>query len=482
MQDAKAHIDEPRWAGVREVMAMSGPIILGSLSYTVMEFCDKAMVARIGTEALAATGSAALWSYTLGTVFIGVVGCVSTFSSQSLGRGNLDNCSRYAWQGIYLSILAGLLALLLWPLSTPLFTLMRHSAEVTALEITYFRIRLFGYIAIAWVTALGAFFQSVNRPMLPSYTAILGNALNLFLNYLLIFGKWGFPQLGVAGAALATVIALWFQVLLLQAIFLLPQFDANYGTRRTWRLELARVRELVRVGLPNGASMFFDIANWAIFTSFLVGSFGAVSLAAHTIALSFMHVSFMPALALNHGIAPIVGQWIGRGDYARASARTYTALRLACAYMFFMGVVFALFGGRLIGMVFSDDPTVIHLGHKMLILAAIFQGFDALTIVSIGALRGAGDTRWMMWVMFIAAYFLFLPLAYWLAFSMGGEAFGAWVGATIYIILLAGMMMYRFRSGRWREMRIFSEDEAPAPEPAAAAESFPLDVVSGRVK
>lgn len=464
MNESSPH-EEPRWAGVREVLGMSGPIILGSLSYTVMEFCDKVMVAQIGTDALAATGSAALWSYTLGTLFLGIIGCVSTFVAQCVGKGREDECGAYAWQGIYLSVAAGLAALLLWPLSGPLFHLMRHSDAITALELTYFRIRLLGYVGLAWGTSLSAFFQAVNRPMIPSYVAMLGNAVNLGLNYVLIFGKLGFPAFGVAGAAVATVISQYLQAAVLHAVFYNKLFDSGYATRKSWRFDPRRIRELIRIGLPNGFTMLLDIANWAIFTSFLVGGFGAAALAAHNVALSFMHVSFMPAMAVNQGIAPIVGQWIGRGDYGRAEARTYTAVRLTMVYMFCMGIVFAVFGGSLIDAVFSDDPAVIQLGARLLLLAAIFQGFDAVTIVTIGALRGAGDTRWIMWVMFFAAYFIFLPTATFLAVWMGGGAHGAWVGATIYIITLSGLLFYRFRSGRWRGFSIFSTDDAPASVP-----------------
>lgn len=456
-------IDEPRWTGVREVMMMSWPIILGSLSYTVMEFCDKWMVAYLGTEALAAVGSAGLWSYTLSTMLLGVVGCVSTFAAQSLGRGHKQDCARYAWQGIYLSVMAGVLALMLWPASGALFRAMGHSEVVTGMELSYFRIRLLGYIPMAWGTALAAFFQSVNRPRIPMYAAMAGNASNLVLNYLLIFGKFGFPCWGIAGAAVATVFSQVLQTGIQHVVFMSRAYDAEYGTRSAYPFDFSRLRELFRIGWPSGMSMFLDIFNWGIFTSFLVGHFGDVSLAAHNVALSFMHLSFMPAVAVNQGIAVIVGQWVGRGDIPRARARTYTAIRLCILYMFVMGLGFAAFGETLIGRVFSSDPGVIDLGRKLLLLAALFQAFDAINIVSLGALRGAGDTRWIMWAMFTAAYVFFLPLALVLAFWVHGGAFGAWVGATVYIILLSGVLFYRFYSGHWRHINIFTHTGGTRP-------------------
>ena len=190
-----------------------------------------------------------------------------------------------------------------------------------------------------------------------------------------------------------------------------------------------------------------------------------------------MHVSFMPAVGLNQGIAPIVGQWIGAGDIRRAKLRTYTAIKLATGYMLFMGIFFALFGGLLIEWIFSKDPQVISLGHRLLILAAIFQAFDATNIVCSGALRGAGDTRYMMWVTFLMAYTIFLPLALIFSFPMGGEAYGAWIAATIFIILLSFVLFRRFYGERWANINIFlsRKDIPPIPvNPQDAPAEKPL--------
>ncbi len=467
---APAQIDgEPRWTGTREVLAMAWPIILSSVSYTVMEFCDKWMVSQLGTAPLAAVGSASIWSFTLSTLLIGTVGCVSTFAAQSLGRGNLSHCANYAWQGLYLSFFVGALLLLLWPLAGPLFGVMGHSPEVTGLEMLYFRIRVIGYMPMACAVGLAGFFQAVNHPRVPMWVAILSVIANLIFNYLLIFGKFGFPALGVAGAAIGTVLAVYLHALLLLAIFLSARYDARFQSRSAWRFSPRRVRELIRIGAYSGGSMFLDVANWSIFTSFIVGSFGDVQLAAHTIALSFMHVSFMPAVAMNQAVAALVGQWVGRKDIPRAKHRTYVALRISAAYMFLMGIFFAVFGPQIIGGLFSDDPAVIALGHRLLLLAAVFQGFDAVNIICMGGLRGAGDTRWMMWVMFITAYLVFLPMALFCAFTLGGEAFGAWIAASLYIVGLSGMLFHRFHSEAWRDINIFSEEEEAAlPEPRQA--------------
>jgi MATE family multidrug resistance protein len=451
---------EGRWTGLREVMTISGPIILGSLSYTIMRFVDQMVVSRLGTEALAAMGSAGVWSYVMGCFVFGIVGCVSTFVSQCYGRGDLGQCARYTWQGVYVSLVAGVLALVMWPMTGPLFHLMGHSAEVTRQEITFFQIWLAGYAAIAWMTATSSFFQSVGRSSIPMYVTIAANVLNLALNLLLVFGLLGFPRLGIAGSALATVIAQWFQAIWLHAIFMSKPFHARFNSRRSFAPDFRRMAELVRIGFFGGLTIFMDVANWAIFTSFVVGHFGDVALASHNAAIGFMHLCFMPALGINQGICVIVGQYIGRKDFQTAIARTYTAIKVTSIFMFCSGLVFAFFGKHLIHAFFSQDPGVMALGHTLLILAALFQAFDAVNIVVLGTLRGAGDTFWVAVIVFVGAYFFFLPLSLLCAFVLGWGAVGAWIGATIYIITLSGVLLLRFRGGRWRDIRIFSAESA----------------------
>lgn len=443
--------------------------MLGTLSFTIMQFVDQLMVARLGTEALAAVGSSGLWSYILATPILGIVGCVATFASQSLGRGEREQCARYAWHGVYIALLIGLPVLFLWPLAQPLFEAMPHSPETTRLEIVYFRVRLLGYVFMAWQAALTAFFQSVNRPAIPMYAGIAANVVNVVFSYLLIFGKFGFPRWGVAGAAVATVLALALQALALQALFLSRAMNAAFGTRRAYGFDGTKIGELLRIGGPSGLHMFMDIANWGVFTSFLVGAFGTVQLAAHNAAINFMSLSFMPAVGLHYGITPIVGQWIGRGSIPTAKLRTYTAMRLAVGYMFLMGLIMGVFGKTLMRQAFSTDPEVIALGGLLLICAAVFQGFDAINIVAIGALRGAGDTRWMAIVTVVAAYGGFLPLAYYFAYPLNLGAFGAWIGATVYIIGLSGILFWRFHGERWRHLKIFAKDRLEAASTGSGA-------------
>jgi MATE family multidrug resistance protein len=298
---------------------------------------------------------------------------------------------------------------------------------------------------------------------------ITANLLNVALDYILIFGKFGLPAMGIAGAATATVIAVAFQAGVLHSLFLSRPVHRTYASRHAYALDLTKCKDLFRIGWPAGVSSFLDVFGWAIFTGFIVGSFGTIALGAHTAAINYMHFSFMPAMALSAAATAVVGQWIGRGDIDTAKARAYTAVKVGMAFMLCAALCFAIFGGTLM-RVFSEDPEVIQLGRFLLILAAIFACFDAVSIVLIGALRGAGDTRWIMWALTAGAYLVNLPLAWLFAVPLELGAGGAWIGATIYVISLSGVVLWRFRSEKWRNIRIFTE-ESPEEIPLPNAET-----------
>jgi MATE family multidrug resistance protein len=296
------------------------------------------------------------------------------------------------------------------------------------------------------------------------YVVVVANIFNIVVNYALIYGKLGAPQLGIAGAAWGTILSQYAQSAILLALILRNGEARKYNTRASWRFDAHRVWELLRIGFPAGISMFLDVATWGIFISFVVGRFGDVALAANNAAIAIMHISFVPALALNQAIAPIVGKWIGRGDIPRAKARTYTALKIGGAYMLLTGCTFATLGGIII-QIFTSDPEVIALGWQMLMMAAVFQLSDSVGIVLMGALRGAGDTRFVMWVTLTTAYGFFLPMATFLALVYPGGPFWAWVGAAAYIICLGMVLLWRFHGERWKHIQIFAGGESgPAVE------------------
>ena len=452
---------------VREVMAMGAPIIATMSSSTIMQFVDFWMVAQVGKAETAAVAPAGIAVFTLTAFLMGLARCTNTFVAQCFGRREYRECGPYAWQGLYIALAAGVVALGFRPLAPSLFRLMGHEPALQALEMTYFRIVL---LTIGFVTAnvtIASFFQAIGKPAVPMFITFVANAVNVGLNYVLIFGKLGLPALGLKGAALATVLATALQTGLLLAVFLRPGTSSQFGTRVGWRWSWLRTKQLLRIGLPAGLSFSLDIACWAVFIGFVVGRFGAEQLASSNVASQIMHLSFLPALGMGAATTALVGQYIGRDDPQGARLRAHTALKLTMLYMCTMGGIFFTFRRGLIGL-FRSEETIITLGSQILILAALFQIFDAIGIIMMGALRAAGDTRWPAVVTVSYSWFFFLPSSYFFGSVLGYRALGGWLAATLYVVLYGLTMWWRFESGRWEKIDIFQE-------PASSADAGPGD-------
>jgi len=445
----------PASSGMREVLRLALPIILSMASTTIMSFVNTWMVAMVGTAEVAAAMPAGIVIFTIESLAGGMVRCVGIFAAQALGRGAPREGSAYAWQGIYLSLAAGVFCFILWPWAPAFFSSFGHEPEVASLEVIYFRVRLWSLGPSVMIAALGAFFYGIHRPMILLVTTVVADVINVILAYALIFGKLGAPALGLRGAGLAIVFASALQALFLLAAFLSNPFHQAFATRSTLRPSYQRLRQLFHIGWPAGVQAALDILGWGLLIILLVGRFGKEHLAASNIAIQYMTISFMPALGLSLAATALVGKYIGAGRLELATRRTYETLFLAVGYMVSMGVIFFMFRNPLMSF-FSADPTVVAAGGPILICAALFQTFDAMGLTFIGALRGAGDTHWIAGATVALLLMAFAPL------SLGAVAFtdlkslGPWLGGTAYVILLGLVMWWRFTGRRWQEINIFT--------------------------
>jgi len=448
----------PTQTGLREILRLALPIIASMASATVAGFVDTWIVAQIGTTEVAAIMPAQVTAYTLTALPLGITQCVSTFAAQALGRGQRGEGAAFAWQGLYLSVFVGVACFLLWPLAPLFFGAFGHEPEVATLEVMYFRIRLWGIGLGIAIGALNGFFYGIHRPGIPLVAMVVDNVANIVLCYALVWGVWGMPKLGLAGAAIAFVLSFVAQVAILLAAFLSSACHSEFVTRNDWRFSRARFRQLVRIGWPLGVQQFIDILSWGVLIILMVGRFGKEQLAASNIAIQYMTISFLPGFGLGQALTALVGRYIGEGNIETAIKRVYEGLVLAMLYMTFMGLIYFLLPGPLMAF-FNADPQVIQAGSTILLCAAVFQLFDAMNITFVGALRGAGDTHGIAWITVGLLVLVFAPL------SVGAVAFtdlqsvGPWVAGTVYTILLGLLLWWRFERGKWREIDIFVPQE-----------------------
>ncbi|MFQ5425253.1 MAG: MATE family efflux transporter [Phycisphaerae bacterium] len=446
----------------RRLLVLAAPIIATMVSRMAMSTVDFVMVSRLGTEATAAVSPATLFVFSVLVLGMGLASSIQTFASQALGRGEPGSASAYAWHGVYIAAVFAAVSYPATLLAGPFWAMVGHPPAVQAMEVVYCRTACWcmGFSVVC--ASLEGFFNGVQRPTVGLLAILVSLGFNVCANYCLIFGKFGFPAMGIRGAAIATVIAWGVRAAILSMVFLSAEFRTRYRTGESWRFDGAKLAGLVRIGGPTAVQWVLDIGSWFVFLTLLMGAFGTATMAASNIALQYMHFSFMPAIGVGIALTSLVGHAIGEGRPDRAFARARACMWLTGGYMGAIGLVFWLAGGALMG-VLSADAEVIRIGTGVLVWAAVFQVFDALGITYSTALRGAGDTRWPAiavvlhcWVVFIFGGYLVSRMAPGLGYH------GPWMMCTLYIILLGLVLRWRFVGGAWRAIDLFRGRTGPA--------------------
>jgi len=442
------------------LLVLALPIIAMMVSRMLMGFIDFWMVSYLGTTAQAAISPATMLVFTAACLGMGIANAVQTFVSQADGRGTPRECGIYAWQTVHIAWLSAL-AISPLVLSTPAWygwiaRFAHHDPDMAQMEIAYTRIALWSVPFAVLSMGFNSFFMGIQRPRVALVAVVASLVVNAGGNYVLIFGKLGFPDMGIAGAAVATVIGWAVRAVILAGAMLLPEFHERYNTRRLPSWSGHRLRGMLRVGGPTSLQWLMDIGSWLVFLAVIMPPLGVNAVAASNIGLQFMHLSFMPAIGIGTALCSQVGFAIGERRPDRAELQSRVAMRITGLFMGAVGVLFVLAGEPLIRL-FSADPQVIQAGRLVLIGAAVFQVFDAMSITYMNALRGAGDTRWPAVVVFACCWGIFVGGGV-LASRMFPElgVLGPWGMCAAYIIVLGMALRRRWKSGRWQAMRLFT--------------------------
>ena len=438
--------------GLREVATLALPVILTNLSATLMMATDAAMVGRLGATELGAVGYAGIWYWTALSLFSGAATGVQTFVAQAHGSGDSRACGGWAWQGLYAVVPFAALGIAIFAFCfAPLLSLLSPAPGLAPLSSAWIHMRAFGVIGITAAMVLSAFFRGFGNTRIPLYAMVVADVVNVILNYGLIYGHFGLPAWGVAGSGAATAVAEWVYAIFLYVAFRRRPVDEQFDTAPIM-LDLAAIRRFLRTSLPIGGQWELDMLAFASFST-LVARMGTAQMAASQALLSLMHLSFMQVVGISFAVSTLVGRYIGCGDIAAAERSHDTGARLGVTLSIAVGILFIIAPGPCL-RIFTSDVDVLALGTPLLMVGAMFQVADAFGVLSGGALRGAGDTRWPFAVQTALAWGLFLPASYVGSVVLGGGLTGAWLGGVVYVGALGVAMRWRFRSGAWKRIRI----------------------------
>ena len=467
-----------RWnaeGGYRQILVIAFPLILSTGSWSLQHFVDRMFLAWYSPESLAASTPAGILNYTVMSLFIGTAGYVSTFVAQYHGAGRPERIGPSVWQGIYISAIGAIAMALLIPLAGPAFRLIGHAPEIQRQETVYFNILCLGAFPAVANSALGGFFSGRGETWPVMWASLLATVVNIVLDYLLIFGVWIFPEMGIAGAAIATNLSMVAALAAYCALIARESHDRRFRIIRGWRLDPALFSRIIRFGLPNGVQFFLDMAGFTVFL-LIVGRLGTAALAATNIALNINTLAFMPMIGLGMTVSILVGQHLGRNDAPLAVRCVGSGFHLTMLYMGTIALLYVLTPGLFLAPfgLYSQPGAydeIRGLAEVLLRFVALYSLFDALTIVFASAIKGAGDSRFVMYMVSGLSLGLLIIPSYLAVEVFGAGILAGWTIATVYVSVLGVAFYLRFRSGKWKTMRVIEhpgrQPPAPPPQPLA---------------
>ncbi len=433
---------------IKEFSKLALPLVGGQLSQAAIGFVDTLMMGRMGLETLAAGGLASLtfsvFLYTAAGVVMGISPIVATAHS----AGNKSQIENVVRQGCVLVIgLAIPISFCIANFGLVMSNLGQVETTVV-LGSTYLKIMAWGFLPALGFSLFRTVVSAMSHPRIVMSIAIGGTIINTIGDYALGFGKFGFPQMGIAGLAIASVTAIWAMFLALIAYILTQKELKTYSFfGNLHQFDLQILNSLVRVGIPIGIATALEIGLFTIVT-YLMGKLGIQTLAAHQIILQTIAITFMVPLGMSHAATIRVGQEIGKQNILGAARAGYVSTSIGLGFMIVLTIILLVFPQQIIGIfIDTDNPqnaNVIRLATGLMQIAAISQILDGPQKILMGALYGLQDTRIPMLLSLFAFWGIGLSSGYWLGFhtDLGGN--GLWIGQSIGLAISAAIFSWRF--------------------------------------
>ncbi|AIQ63532.1 multidrug transporter MatE [Paenibacillus stellifer] len=419
------------------------PIFVSQIALSAITFFDTNMSGRFGTADLAGVAiGTSLW-VPVQTGLNGILIGLTPIVSQLLGKNRESDVAPKVMQGIWLSLAVSVIVLVGGALALrPVLDFMNLEPDVRSIAFRFLTAISFGVVPLFAYTVLRSFIDATGQTRVSMFITLIALPVNVGLNALLIFGYWGFPQLGGVGAGIASAITYWviFAVALLFVYWAEP-FKSLQVLRRFHVPSLSAFKEQLKIGVPIGFSIFFETAVFSAVT-LLMSRFDTVTIAAHQAAINFASTLYMIPLSICMSLTILVGFEAGSGRLK--DARQYGVLGIGCAAaMSLVTALVLLFAGKHVAGLYSTDPKVISLIKQFLIYAIFFQISDAIATPTQGVLRGYKDVNPAFIICFVAYWILGLPIGYVLAEHTSMGAFGYWIGLITGLAIGAVLLLGR---------------------------------------
>ena len=430
------------------------PLALGMMNNAVLQFTDRALLARESMASLEAVLPAGMLAYIALGFFQSVVAYSGTFVAQYFGAKDLTMCRRSYHAGVWLALASGVAMLAALPLGDLVFETFSNGADVIARQKTYYGICTAGGVFLFGQMAVQAYFTGLGKTRIILWVNVIGNALNIALDVVMIFGRLGCPRMGIAGAAYATVIATFAQ----WAILAIAAHRENRGTRvRLLDRELVPlVWRILRFGVPSGAYSVLNSLSFTIFV-FFTGAVGHVAAAVSNACFSVCYLLFAPMEGVALGASALVGRCRGAKDEDEAMRTGMRTVLIGVVFAAVASIAVLVLRHPILALYAPSEPAAAEefhaLGAMLFVLMAMWQVFDAADVIVSGALKGAGDTKFVMWWMLLIAFAMWMPLV-WVVSRVHNTMPTLWGTMLLYVVVLCVGSLIRWRRGGWKRIRM----------------------------
>ena len=426
-------------------LRLAWPVIVAELGWMLMGVVDTLMVGRIAPEAIGAVGLGSIVYFSVAIFGMGLLLGLDTFVSQSYGAGNLRECHRWLRDGIHLAMLATIPLMAITFGLVAVMPVIGLHPDVQVLTAPYVNVVAWGSLPLLLYAAFRRYLQALGLVWPVMITLIAANLVNAGANWVLIYGNLGMPAMGVTGAAWATNLGRVFMAVSLLVVIVRNEHAHKVGLFDVpfLQVEWDRLARLFRLGAPAATQLTAEVGVFGA-VAVLAGRIDPIALAAHQVALNLASVTFMMPLGLASAGAVRVGHAIGRRSVEEAASAGGAVIALALGFMSASAVLFIV-GAEPLARLFTDDPAVVATGVMLIRVAAAFQLFDGLQVVTTGALRGLGDTRTPMFTNLVGHWLIALPIAAVGGFTLGYGVVGLWVGLCVGLTLVGLFLL-----GVWR--------------------------------
>ncbi|AUC86618.1 MATE family efflux transporter [Polaribacter sp. ALD11] len=428
--------------------------MLGMLGHTFVSFIDNIMVGQLGTAELAAVSLGNSFMFIAMSIGIGFSTAITPLIAEADSSNNFEQAKSTYKHGLFLCSTLGILLFLLVFFSKPLMYLMQQPEEVVELAIPYLDIVAFSLIPLIIFQAIKQFSDGLSMTKYPMYATLIANIINVILNYLLIFGKFGFPEMGMVGAALGTLISRVIMVIYLWVLLRYKErSSAIVRNIKLFVLDIVMIRRIVNLGSLSAMQMFFEVA---IFTAavWLSGLLGKNPQAANQIALNLSSMTFMVATGLSVAAMIRVGNQKGLRNFKELRRIAFSIFLLGVLLAVFFALLFFIFHKSLPNLYvdlgditnYKDNMEVITIAGNLLLVAAFFQISDSIQVVFLGALRGLQDVKVPTILTFVSYWIIGFPVSYYLGKEEMYGSFGIWLGLLAGLTTASVLLYIRFNS------------------------------------